>query len=163
MDGDSPTGREKFLSERGLHFSLKGLLFFGTFIAVLITALAKWTAVAPQLQGKSVPIHVIYLGSWQLILIGSAIVIMGACSIELHRQSTAPPRPRLAIAVWMLLAAAFTIAAVLDWRETHATGSEGVAELGTIVVFLLGVCGLFCFYHGQRARRLPCDSNSKVS
>jgi hypothetical protein len=152
MDGDSLTGcKHTPCPARRLRFSLLGLLYFAALVAVVITILTKWTTVAPLLRGKSAPIHLIYLGSWQLILASSAIVIMGVCIVELYRQPVAPPRPRVATAAWILLTTCFGFAAAIDWYNTHATGSELLTELGTSVFALLFLCGLFCLYHARNA------------
>jgi hypothetical protein len=140
-----------------------GLLFITTFTSVVITVDIKWIALAPELQGKGTPIHLIYLGSWQLILASSSIVILGACVVEAHRHTISAPRPRTASAGWAVLASGFAALAVIDWRITHATASEQMAQLGTVVVGLMCLCGSFCLYQARKAHCRTSDSSRIVN
>ncbi len=153
-----------------LRFSLLGLLFLTAFIAVAITSGVTWTAVPYHDNGTPVPL--IYLVSSQMTLVICSVFIMGICAFELIRQKTSPPRPRFAIAGWMLLAACFLTAAAINWHYSDVIVARWQTEIPTLtrpleelvarVIALLVLCASYCVYHASKAYRRMSDSINVV-
>lgn len=153
-----------------LRFSLLGLLFLTAFMAVAITIGVTWTAL--PYHDKGTPVPLIYLVSWQMILVICSVFILGICAFELICQKKSPPRPPFAIAGWMLAAACFLTAAGTDWHYSDVLVARWQTEVPTLtrpleelvgsVIALLALCASFCMYHASKAYRRMPDSISVV-